>query len=66
MSFYREAATSQLLSLANSEHAIKMEQEADLLDIPLNAQHAEDVALPADASERKRVLNILAQRRYRK
>lgn len=27
---------------------------------------AQDAALPEDARERKRVLNILAQRRYRK
>ena len=28
------------------------------------AQRAEEVTLPTDAAERKRVLNILAQRRY--
>ena len=39
-----------------------MDQDSD---IPASAQRAEDVTLPADAAERKRVLNILAQRRYR-
>ena len=43
-----------------------MERDADLLNIPAEAQAAEDVNLPSDAGERKRVLNILAQRRYRK
>lgn len=42
-----------------------MEQEAELLDIPVGAQNPNDVALPTDSAERKRVLNILAQRRYR-
>lgn len=42
-----------------------MDRDEELLNIPANAQNAQDVALPADAAERKRVLNILAQRRYR-
>ena len=42
-----------------------MESEAGVLKIPDGASMAKDVALPADAAERKRVLNILAQRRYR-
>lgn len=42
-----------------------MDQGPDATDIPANAQHPKDVALPEDAAERKRVLNILAQRRYR-
>jgi hypothetical protein len=43
-----------------------MDKEAEALGIPADAQHAQDVALPASSAERKRVLNILAQRRYRK
>ena len=43
----------------------QMDCGAETLDIPANAQHAEDISLPTDAVERKRVLNILAQRRYR-
>ncbi|KAK3703657.1 hypothetical protein LTR37_014353 [Vermiconidia calcicola] len=43
-----------------------MEAEAEILGIPPCAQHATDVNLPANAAERKRVLNILAQRRYRR
>ena len=42
-----------------------MDEDLDSSSIPVGAQRAEDVALPADAAERKRVLNILAQRRYR-
>ena len=43
-----------------------MDCEPDITSIPTNAQRAEEVSLPVDAAERKRVLNILAQRRYRK
>ena len=43
-----------------------MDQDRLTADIPANAQRAEDLSLPSDAAERKRVLNILAQRRYRK
>lgn len=42
-----------------------MAKDSDGSDIPVDAQHADDIALPNDAAERKRVLNILAQRRYR-
>lgn len=42
-----------------------MDQDPETSNIPANAQCAEDVDLPEDAAERKRVLNILAQRRYR-
>ena len=42
-----------------------MDGEAELLNIPPDAQNPNDVDLPGDAAERKRVLNILAQRRYR-
>ncbi|KAK5170158.1 uncharacterized protein LTR77_004743 [Saxophila tyrrhenica] len=43
-----------------------MDSEADSFDIPAEAHQARDVVLPTIAAERKRVLNILAQRRYRR
>ena len=43
-----------------------MARDAQIYSIPTTAQRAQDVSLPDDAAERKRVLNILAQRRYRK
>ncbi len=43
-----------------------MDHEAEELGIPAHAQRADEVVLPTTAAERKRVLNILAQRRYRK
>lgn len=42
-----------------------MEKDIENIIIPAEAQSAEDIALPESAAERKRVLNILAQRRYR-
>lgn len=42
-----------------------MTQSNDLNDPPPAAQSAEDLNLPSNAAERKRVLNVLAQRRYR-
>lgn len=42
-----------------------MDSGPEITSVPAKAQRAEDVSLPIDAAERKRVLNILAQRRYR-
>ena len=52
-------------TISQTRSMVTMENEAERLGIPPNAQNAEDVNLPINAAERKRVLNILAQRRYR-
>ena len=57
---YISNSVNMALTQANA-----MARDAKTYDIPPDAQAAQDVSLPSDAAERKRVLNILAQRRYR-
>lgn len=60
------AVSSSLLSTTFIRRLTIMDHEAEELGIPAHAQRADEVVLPTTAAERKRVLNILAQRRYRK